>query len=220
VTRRISSKELTMTRKSALLLVAAALGGCSYTPHDLPDRGVASVNVPVVTRADYVFDAAAPGGYLAPTETARLDGWLRGLDIGYGDKIYIDGPYAEAARNDVARIAGNYGLLVSAGAPVTEGQVLPGAVRVIVSRNRAVVPNCPNWSLPSDRNYQNRSLSNFGCGVNANIAAMVADPEDLIHGREGSAVSDASTAGRAISVYRTTAPSGAGGLQDVSTKGK
>ena len=64
-----------MRSKFALLLIAtAASAGCSYHPAagDLRDRGVEAVNVPVVTRADYVFDAAAPGGSLAPSEKARL----------------------------------------------------------------------------------------------------------------------------------------------------
>jgi hypothetical protein len=40
-----------------------------------------------------------------------------------------------------------------------------------------------------------------------------------VHGREGSSVTDAETASRAIDMYRSTAPSGTKGLQDVSPKG-
>jgi pilus assembly protein CpaD len=47
---------------------------------------------------------------------------------------------------------------------------------------------------------------------------MVANPEDLIHGREGSGVPDAATAARAINVYRTTPPTGTGGLKEINTK--
>ena len=191
-----------MRSKFGLLLIATALAGCSYTRHDLPDRGVEAVNVPVVTRADYTFDASAPGGSLAPSEKARLDAWFRGLDLGYGDSIYVDAAYASAARYDVAQVAGNYGMMVQPGAPVTGGLVAPGMVRVIVSRARAEVPGCPNWSVPSQPNYNNRMMSNFGCGVNSNLAAMVANPEDLVHGREGNAAIDASTASKAIQMYR------------------
>ena len=206
-----------MASKSVLLLAAAALGACSYTPHDLPDRGVAPVNVPVVTRADYVFDAAAPGGQLSSSEAARLDSWFRGLGLGYGDTIYVDGAYG-GAMSDVASIAGNYGMMVSPGAPMTAGAVAPDSVRVVVSRNRAEVPNCPNWSLPSQPNYQNRTMSNFGCSVNSNLAAMVANPEDLVHGQEGSGVGDAITAAKAVGVYRKAEPTGTKGLQEINTK--
>ena len=205
-----------MASKSALLLAAALLAGCSHTPNDLPDRGVAAVNVPVVSRADYVFDASAPGGQLAPGEAARLNSWFGGLGLGYGDSIYVDGPYE--ARSDVAQLAGAYGLLVAPGAPVTTGAIAPGSVRVIVSRMRASVPYCPNWSLPAQPNHQNRMMSTFGCAVNSNLAAMVANPQDLVHGREGTGLGDSLTSSKAIGVYRKAEPTGTKGLQDINTK--
>jgi pilus assembly protein CpaD len=211
-----------MRSKIGLLLIASAsLAGCSYHANagDLADRGVEAVNAPVVTRADYVFDAAAPGGSLAPAEKARLDAWFRGLGLGYGDSIYVDAPYADAARYEVSQVANNYGMLVQSGAPVTAGAVGAGNVRVIVSRTRAEVPGCPNWDRPSQPNYNNRTMPNFGCGVNSNIAAMVANPEDLLHGREGSGVTDPATSIKAVNTYRTKEPSGKGGLQSVSSKG-
>lgn len=191
-----------MRIKLTLLALTSAVAGCSHTPQDLPDRGVAAVNVPVVARTDYVFDAAAPSGSLLPGEAARLNAWFAGLDLGYGDSIYVDGAYAGAARSDVAQVAGNYGLMVGGSAPVTAGAVPPGMVRVVVSRTRASVPGCPNWSLPAQPNYNNRTMPNFGCAVNANLAAMVANPEDLLHGREGAASADGSTGARAIQMYR------------------
>ncbi|MGN6058763.1 MAG: CpaD family pilus assembly lipoprotein [Sphingomicrobium sp.] len=211
-----------MRSKLALLLIASAgLAGCSYhaSQGDLADRGVEAVNVPVVTRADYVFDAAAPGGTLAPAEKARLDAWFRGLDLGYGDSIYVDAPYADAARYEVAQVAGNYGMLVQPGAPVTAGAVPGGSVRVIVSRTRAEVPGCPNWSRPAQPNYNNRMLSNFGCGVNSDLAMQVANPEDLVNGREGTNVGNNATGTKAVILYKATPPSGSKGLQSVSVKG-
>ncbi len=208
-----------MASKSALILAAAVLAGCQHTPQDLPDRGVASVNVPVVSRADYALDVAAPGGSLAPGEAARLDAWFRGLELSYGDSIYVDGAYSDAARAGVAAVASNYGMMVQSGAPVTAGVVQPGTVRVVVSRTSADVPNCPNWSVPAQPNYNNRTMSNFGCGVNDNLAAMIANPEDLVHGREGSGVGDAITSGKAVRSYRSAVPTGSKGLQDITTKG-
>ncbi len=207
-----------MRSKLGLLVLASALAGCGHVAHDLPDQGVESVNVPVIQRADYVFDAAASGGGLVPGEASRLNSWFQGLNLGYGDAIYVDGAYADGARTEIAQIAGYYGMMVEPGAPVTVGALPPGAVRVVVSRNRATVPNCPNWSVPASPNHQNRSMSNFGCGVNSNLAAMVANPEDLIHGREGSAVVDAQTASKAVATYRASPPTGTKGLKEESTK--
>jgi len=208
-----------MASKTAILLVAAALSGCAYKDGPLPAAGAEPVNVPVVTRAEYAFDAAAPGGTLGPAEAARLDAWVRRMELRYGDSVYVDGgPYSEAARAQVAGIAGAYGLLVSPGAPVTAGAVAPGNVRVVVSRTLASVPGCPNWEARGQPNYNNVTMPNFACAVNSNLAAMIANPEDLIHGREGSGVVDATTAARAINVYRTKAPTGTGDLKEVSTK--
>ena len=206
--------------RSKLILIAlssAALAGCATTA-DQPDRGLASVHVPVVTTADYVFDAAAPGGALAQGESERLSGWFQGLGLGYGDTIYVDGP-GPAARAQVASIAGRFGMLVTPGAPATAGMVQPSSVRVVVARRRAEVPGCPDWHRPSSPDYANRSMSNYGCSVNSNIAAMVANPEDLLHGREGVGTTDSWTAQRAIEMYRTTPPTGTKGLQDVTPKG-
>lgn len=210
-----------MRRKLVLLALIPALSGCLATAQDRNAsalRGVEPVNVPVVSRADYALDLAAPGGSLPSSEAGRLDGWFRSLQLGYGDNIYVDGPDAYGARSDVARVAGRYGMLVSSGAPVTTGDIAPGSVRVVVSRTRASVPNCPNWSEASQPNLNNNSMSNLGCAVNANLAAMVANPEDLVHGREGSGLGDALTATKAVDSYRKATPTGTKGLQELNTK--
>ena len=204
--------------RSKLLIIAlgSALAACN-TP-DLPDKALSTTKVPVVTSADYVFDAAAPGGMLGAGEADRLNGWLAGLGLSYGDVVYVDGPFTEAARGQVASVVGQYGILVSDGAPITAGVVPPGSVRVIVSRRRATVPGCPDWSIASEPNYDNRNVSNFGCGVNSNLAMQVANPEDLLHGREGSSAVDTRVVSKAYTFYRTTPPSGTKGLQSFDTK--
>ena len=98
--------------------------------------------------------------------------------------------------------------------------VQPGSVRVVVARRRAEVPGCPNWSRPAAPDFDNRSMSNYGCVGERNIAAMIANPEDLLHGREGAASTDTRDRhSRAIEMYRTTPPTGTKGLQDVTPKG-
>jgi pilus assembly protein CpaD len=216
-------KETTMRTTITIALLASALAvpATAKPPKWAdPSRGVEAVNVPVVTRSDYVFDAAAPGGQLPPAEEARLDAWFGGLNLGYGDRVYVEGAWADGARRDVARVAGRYGLLLSQGAPVVAGTASDGNVRIVVSRTRASVPGCPNWSVPSQPNWSNKTMSNYGCGVNGNLAAMVADPQDLVWGREAGSVVDATVANRAIQMYRTTPPTGTKGLQEINTKEK
>ena len=206
--------------RSKLLIIALGSGiaACSAVPKDLPRQGLSATNVPVVSRTNFVFDAAAPGGSLAPGEAGRLDAWFHSLDVRYGDTVFVDGVDGGAARTEVAEVAGNYGLLLSSGAPITAGEIVPGTVRVIVSRTVASVPNCPNWSKPSQPNLTNQSPSNFGCSVNSALAAQIANPEDLIHGQEGLGVADARTATKPVNLYRTTPPTGTKGLQQIDTK--
>lgn len=186
----------------ACMLLASALAGCASPGGNTAVRGVSSLNEPVLTRGTFAHDANASSGYLSPEEVARLDGWFRSLDLGYGDRIHVDGGYSDSARAQVAELAGRYGMLVSPAAPVTAGAVPASHLRVVVSRARAVVPNCPNWSVPSQPNYDQSMLSNFGCAVNTNYAAMVANPEDLFHGRSGPAASDGVAGAKAVQMYR------------------
>lgn len=210
-----------MRNSLMIALMASALAAPAIAkPQGEAAKGLNPVNVPVVTRSDYAFDAAAPDGSLSSSEMARLDAWLAGLGLGYGDRVYVDAAYGGSARNDVARVVGQYGLLLSQGTPISQGVVAPGSVRVIVSRTSASVPGCPNWSEKSQPNFGNHTMSNFGCAVGGNMAAMIADPQDLVWGRDPGSVGDAATASRAIRSYRNATPTGEGGLKDISTKGK
>ena len=203
---------------SALLALTLVLGGCGGTLN----RGLESVHQPVVSRADYAIDLAAGSGGLDAGETQRLAAWFNSLGLGYGDRVAVDDPsgYNRAARQDVAGVAGRYGLLVAEGAPVTAGSVAPGNVRVVVTRTSASVPGCPDWSRPAQPEYDASSMSNYGCAVNSNLAAMIANPEDLVHGQEPGSASDARTSAKAIQTYRDKQPTGAGALKNETTGGK
>ncbi len=180
------------------------------------NRGLDSVNQPVVVRNDYTLDLQSRGNGLSPVERGRLAAWFDSLGLGYGDRVSVDDPLAgDGTRRDVARVAADYGLLLAYGAPVTVGRVEPGTVRVIVSRSSASVPGCPHWQ---GRGGTNSTSPNYGCATNSNLAAMIADPSDLVLGQAGSGTGDAATAAKAIKVYRDTAPSGTKGLTVTTTQ--
>lgn len=199
-----------MLRHSLLLsLLAPALliGGCMGTQN----RGLESVHQPVVTRQTYALDLRTMGDALARDEAARLDGWLATLKLKYGDKIGVDDPSGyRGTRRDVARIVAGYGLLVSDDRPVPGAPVAPGTVRVVVSRMYATVPGCPDWSRNASNEFENSTSSNFGCAINASLAAMVASPEDLVHGHAVDGT-DPTRSVRAIEAFRKAAPPGGGG---------
>jgi pilus assembly protein CpaD len=110
--------------------------------------------------------------------------------------------------------------LVGEQAPVTTGMVNAGTVRVIVTRSSASVPGCPDWSAKSDTNLANATSPGFGCAINGNFAAMVADPEHLLHGAEGTSSTTVMSSTKAIESYREAQPTGEGGLKQQSSSGK
>ncbi len=207
-----------MARKrniAALLVLGAVVSACG--PHSRQaNNTVYSVNQPVVQRTDYVLHLATGPDGVPETEIGRLHGWFQGLQVGYGDRIAIDeaGGYGDGTvREDVAAAAGQYGLLVTDNAPMTAGEIQPGTVRVVLSRTTASVPDCPNWNGPGGGSLSATS-PNFGCAVNSNLAAMVADPNDLVLGQTDDGTGDPATASRAIRVYRNAVPTGTRGLDN------
>lgn len=203
----------------AALAIAGTLTACSGGQ---VNQGLTSINQPVVSRTDYVFDVPTGGAGLGPAEQGRIADWFETLDVGYGDRISIEDPdpYGGGERREaVAAIAARYGLLLADRAPVTAGQIAPGTMRIIVSRTEAAVPNCPNWEGRSNGDFAGSTMTNFGCAVNANLAAMVADPEDLVRGQQADPSSDPRTTTRAIGAYRDAAPTGNSGLDEVTTTG-
>lgn len=181
-----------------------------------PERGLDSMNQPVVERRDFALELDSSGGRLNALERGRLRDWFKTIDLNYGDRIFVeDGSGETATGQDVARVAAEFGMLVNEGAPVTAGRVGPGTARVIVSRSIASVPGCP---APEGGTSASLTSPNYGCAVNSNFAAMVADPQDLVLGQAGSMTGDNTTATKAIRVYRETAPSGAKGLISVESR--
>jgi len=204
---------------AALLMLGVAISAVPAEAKRKPgtNRSLNSVHQPVVQRTDYALDLATQGDGLTAVERGRLHAWFASLGLGYGDRVFVDEPYGPSqAREDVARVAAEWGLLVTDGAPVTNGAVQPGSIRVIVSRSTASVPTCPRWS---GRGGVNSTSPNYGCAINSNLAAMIADPSDLVLGQAGSGTADAANAAKAIKVYRDAAPTGQKGLTETSTGG-
>ena len=199
---------------TGVLAATAALGlvACAGMPDN---RTLYSTKQPVVERASYTFDLATTVGGVPVGEQGRLDAWFQSLDLRHGDRVSIDdGSANPAVREDIAAIAGRYGILLSDGAPVTSGFVQPGQARVVVTRSFASVPGCPDWSAGSDANYRNATYPNYGCSVNSNMAAMIANPEDLVSGQTGTGETVIVTSTKAIRAYREAEPTGAGGLPE------
>ncbi len=202
----------------ALLIPALLLSAC------MPDnRSVNTMKAPEVQRASFAFDVRFAGSDSLPADqAAALEQWLATVGIAYGDRISVDDPIAMGAAGRRAAIAGvvaRFGLLVQDTAPVTAA--LPaGTARVVVTRTQVSVPDCPDWRRPSNPTTNNSTMSNYGCSSVSNLAAMIADPNDLIEGQTYSGA-DGHTTSKAINVYRERKPTGTGKLpkSDIATTG-
>ncbi|MHA6316704.1 CpaD family pilus assembly protein [Altererythrobacter sp. CAU 1778] len=209
----LSKRHLGAIAAVSLGLALAACGGA-----DAPNRTLYSVKQPVVEKTNYTLDVQSGMGGLSVPEQRRLADWFDSLDLGYGDRVYVDDANVNPATRDaIAQIAGRHGLLLSEGAPVTGGYVDPGMSRVIVARSKAYVPGCPDWSDTYAGNYSNATTSDYGCAVNGNMAAMIADPEHLLKGAQGTGETTVMSSSKAIDSYRNQAPTGEGGLKASST---
>lgn len=212
---------MTRIRSAAtLLLLGLSAGACAGADFASDaNRSLYSVNQPVVERTDLVIDLATSGGGVPAAEQERLIAWFDSLRLGYGDRISVDQPRGfaeERARRDVASVAADYGLLLSEGAPITTGAVQPGSVRVVVSRVTARVPGCPNWSHANEPGAPIATSPNYGCATNSNLAAMIADPNDLVLGQTGSLSGSGDTATKAIRIHRDSTPTGTRGLESIN----
>lgn len=203
--------------RAAALGIGVSLASCGGMPEN---RSLYSTNQPIVERSNYTLDVRTGPDGLTISEQRRVQDWFETMGLRYGDRVFVDDPGENpATRDDIAELAARRGILLSEGAPVTSGSVDPGVSRIVVTRSDASVPNCPNWSVTTDLNYTNGIHPNFGCAVNSNVAAMIANPEDLIAGQAGSGETILTGQTRAIDSYRSSTPSGSGGLGGSSTQG-
>lgn len=184
-------------------------GGCMG--HGQPT--LESTHQPVVSQKDYALDLALSGGQLAADEDRRLDGWARNLRLGYGDRVTVEDPAGEGpgAYRQVAEVIGRYGLLLGQPSGIAQSPVAPATIRVIVTRARAVVPGCPDLRSDTSPDLEGNTSSDYGCAVNRNLAAMVANPNDLVRGADGPATTDPATGSRAVNALRAAPPTGRGG---------
>lgn len=206
-----------LLRLGTVAMLALPLAACET---DHPNRSVDSVHQPVVSHTAFTYDVqAGPDGSLTPSEARRLDDWLVSIGIGYGDQVAMATDatsYSPSLREGIADVIARHGMLVGEDSSAAAGTAPQGNVRLIVRRASARVPGCPDWSLKTETDTNLGAGSNFGCGVNSNFAAMVANPEDLVRGQSTDSDLRTATSNRAISTYRDKTPTGSGDLKTLT----
>lgn len=212
-------KQITYRLTGAALGLSLMLGGCGGVSEN---RMLTSVNQPVVSRNSFALDVITGPGGLSNAEARRVSGWFDALSLRYGDHVALDDPLkSEATLMALSDLVARRGLQISREVPVGQGNVNAGMARILVTRAVASVPNCPNWTDSSETNFNNATSRNYGCAVNGNLAAMVADPDHLLAGARANGQTVVMTSNKAIDAYRAAKPSGDGGstVKKVGTGG-
>jgi pilus assembly protein CpaD len=187
-------------RIPALALGAAtlALSACAHAPvvdgRAVPTR--ADEHKITVTQTGERFQLAAGPNALgvAVEQMGELDRFSKMYrEVGHGP-LLISTPAGGANANSAARIAQEVRLrMASTGVPygVIAGSTYDASGRldapVIISFSRfdAAPPSCaPVWKEDLSSHNNNDEPPGFGCFINANLGAMIADPADLISPRE------------------------------------
>lgn len=219
----LHSRPATLLRSALIGMALLPLAACGGSDTSF-NRGLQAVHQPVVSYTNYAYDVQVDSnGSLSPSETNRLEGWLGSIGIGYGDRISVASDasyYGHGVRDGIANVIGRHGLLIEEDAAIAVGDAPAGSVRLIVRRASASVPGCPDWRDTAESNGVGSTSRNFGCGINANLAAMVANPEDLVRGQTTQSDLRTATSDRAIKTYREKPPTGSGDLKTITAGGK
>ena len=80
----------------------------------------------------------------------------------------------------------------------------------------ATVPGCPDWTRPVGTELTSSTTSDYGCATRSNLAAMIADPMDLVAPKSATGT-DPYLATKGIKSWRDTPASGSKGLEKVTT---
>ena len=170
-----------------ILAAAAAESACACTgaPDSQPLTAMARYSVQVEPGLDRIALAVRDDGLSANQQAALEDLASRYLLSGVG-VVRVEGPSGEdpaAARQtwavrsalESAGLPADRIVVAAYAAPNPKAPVLAGFETV-----RAVIPNCAAEPRDMGGRFSNESSMGFGCAVNANIAAQIADPRDIV----------------------------------------
>ena len=178
-------------------LALALLGGCENLPENLvPAPKPLPASQPV--RADWVeaqhqVPFATNDARLSPAAMADIDGFLRQMDLGAGDRLAVSAEtlgaptttrtLADRRRAAVIKYLHDRRIAAIAADMVATGDNANVSIRI--GRYVAKVPGCADWTRLSTGGYVDsgyKNPGNFGCMNNVALGNMVTDPGDLAGG--------------------------------------
>jgi pilus assembly protein CpaD len=201
-----------------IVAIAGALAACDSPGEWSPSEAPRHLRVDF-QRLSHTAGFSASATQLAQNEQESLNAFLQAAQVSTDDPVYLEG--AAGDRLSAARIGAVARDLTRQGYSVATLPAAPDAVPrnsllVIVERYVVTPPDCPNWTKSASGDHENAQTSNFGCSDATNLGLMVADPRDLVIGRQlGPA--GAAQAGLAIQRYRAGQTSPLGGTTAAQT---
>jgi len=189
--------------------LAGGLTGCAPSLQNSQWSGAESPKHNQVLSLHQTYDVHFDSGKdkLSPAEQKRLADFIANEDIGHYDEISIasgDGGDAKSATLAARRAASVMAYLRGfhlKSAPDSALAAPVDQVTISIARYVVVTPQCPDWRKPSEDDPGNTPSSNLGCANETNLGLMVADPRDLVVGKD-LAPSDADHNDAAVQRYR------------------
>jgi pilus assembly protein CpaD len=198
------------------IALAASLAGCanrdSITVGSIPDD-YRTTHPIVIAEKNQKIDLPVGAGDRGMTGAQRdaLLGFLDGYDKSAAPALTIAMPAgsanevaARAAGRDFARLAMAAGVKRNRIVMTSYQSAVPEAsapVRVAFVAVRAQTDKCGRWPDDLTETSENKHYADFGCSYQNNLAAQVANPNDLIGPRKQSEI-DAENRGAVIDKYR------------------
>ena len=181
----------------AVLLVGTAAGGCWKSPRYKSPFTLANPNErhPIAVRqGEVVLDLSVyPGSSgLNESQKSQVYGFLHDYKSQSSERLLIRAPSggpnetaAMRAYDDVRKALRTTGVRPAAVTlePYFANGDPSAPVRLSYLQFVAEPPDCPDWSENIGRDPKNMPWPNMGCTTQRNLAAMVANPEDLLHPR-------------------------------------
>ncbi len=168
------------------LVAVLAAGSCTTTFHkDADNFDDPAANHPITVEPSYQsIKLSYAGGNLAATDAPKLEAFLVDYRQHGNGKIAISVPAGANMQQTVASLANQINemgisrdrILVASRDAGTGGS----QVELNYISYQARTADCGNWSEDLAYTAENRTPVNFGCANQHNIAAMVADPRDLL----------------------------------------
>jgi pilus assembly protein CpaD len=122
---------------------------------------------------------------LASGEAQKLSAFLETAAVGPQDHVYLEsGSDDRLSTARVGRMVKEMDRKGIGAQTLPPGSVPADRMLVVVERYVVTPPNCPDWSGAAIGDHSNQPSSNYGCADATNLGLMVADPRDLVIGRD------------------------------------